>query len=139
MRDILGIAVAVVIALLAQIVDPWSGPWWVGMTLSSAIALLVVVHLLWRGLKRPIKWGWRPLKLFLETDSVSDQYGVHTFSDEKYIQLSATATRFLTKCRAWIDKIEYDPDGAAFSKEHGERVQCPLVATQRLRNQNKTR
>jgi hypothetical protein len=37
-RDILGIAVAIMIALLSQIVEPWSGPWWTGMITSAIVA-----------------------------------------------------------------------------------------------------
>jgi hypothetical protein len=73
----------------------------------------------WRSLQRG-----KYLQLHLERDSVSYQYGVHTFGSDKYIQVSATATKTLTKCRAWIKKIEFDPDGAGFSLEHGEGVQC---------------
>ena len=48
--DILGLAAAVVIALLSQIVEPWSRPWWAGMIGAGLIALAAVVHMIWRGL-----------------------------------------------------------------------------------------
>ncbi len=38
MRDIFGIAVAVLIALLSQIVEPWSKFWWTGMIVAGIIA-----------------------------------------------------------------------------------------------------
>ncbi len=50
MRDALGIAAAVVIALLSQIVQPWTPLWWIGMAVAGAIALYSAGHLIWRSL-----------------------------------------------------------------------------------------
>jgi hypothetical protein len=58
MRDVLGIAVAVLIALLSQIVEPWSAPWWGGMIASAVIAGSVIIHLVWRALAESRKALW---------------------------------------------------------------------------------
>jgi len=52
MRDALGIAVAIVIALLTQIITPLSSQWWAGMMLAGAIAVWAAGHLLWEIAKR---------------------------------------------------------------------------------------
>lgn len=48
MRDILGIAVAILIALATQIVTPWSLIWWLAVLASGGIALVVCFHLVLR-------------------------------------------------------------------------------------------
>jgi hypothetical protein len=48
--DIFGLAIAVVIAGLSQIVAPWSGPWWAGMTVAILIAVATGLHLFWANL-----------------------------------------------------------------------------------------
>jgi hypothetical protein len=47
MRDVLGIAVAIVIALLSQIVQPWTPLWWTGMVIAGVIAAYAGGHLFW--------------------------------------------------------------------------------------------
>ena len=48
MRDVLGISAAIVIALLSQIVEPWSRPWWAGMILAGIIAVWAGGDLIYR-------------------------------------------------------------------------------------------
>lgn len=60
MRDIFGLAVAIVIAGLAQIVAPWSLPWWVGMIAAGLIAAATGVHILWNRLPEPVQTLIRP-------------------------------------------------------------------------------
>jgi hypothetical protein len=48
MRDLLGYAMAIMIALLSQIVQPGSALWWAGMAVSGLIVIGVTAHLLWR-------------------------------------------------------------------------------------------
>ncbi len=50
MRDILGIAVAVVIALLSQIVEPRSPLWWTAIIAAGLVAVSVAGHLVWRAI-----------------------------------------------------------------------------------------
>jgi hypothetical protein len=44
--DVFGLAAAVVIALLVQIIQPRSRPWWAGMILAGAIALAAVGNII---------------------------------------------------------------------------------------------
>ena len=63
-----------------------------------------------------------PIQIFLERDSISEQYGIQTFPEVAYIQASVTASRRVHKCRAWITKVEYNRDGTVFSLEINERL-----------------
>jgi hypothetical protein len=47
MRDVFGIAVAVVIAGLSQIIQPWSPWWWAGMAVAGLVATYSAGHLIW--------------------------------------------------------------------------------------------
>jgi hypothetical protein len=61
--DLFGLAVAAVIALLVQIVEPWSRPWWVGMIMAALIAALSGGNLLWNALPEHFRFGpalWSP-------------------------------------------------------------------------------
>jgi hypothetical protein len=54
--DIFAIAVAVVIALLSLIIEPWSGPWWAALLTACFIALWTLLHmLLGRSAQRTVK------------------------------------------------------------------------------------
>lgn len=54
--DVFAIAVAVVIALLSLIVEPWSAPWWAALLTASFIAVWALLHmLLGRGGQRTVK------------------------------------------------------------------------------------
>jgi hypothetical protein len=52
--DILGLAAAIVISLLMLIVEPWSGPWWIGLLAASFVALSAVLHIALGGNARRI-------------------------------------------------------------------------------------
>ena len=52
MRDIFGIAVAVMIALLSQIVEPWSGPWWTTLIISAVIAIVAASDIVAKQISR---------------------------------------------------------------------------------------
>jgi cytochrome b561 len=54
MRDIFGIAVAVMIALLSQIVEPWTIHWWTGMITSAAIATVACSDIVAKQMSRPL-------------------------------------------------------------------------------------
>jgi hypothetical protein len=43
--DVFAIAVAVVIALLTLIVEPWSIPWWIGLTTASVMAIATALRM----------------------------------------------------------------------------------------------
>jgi hypothetical protein len=63
--DIFGLAVAIVIAGLAQIVTPWSGPWWGGMIVAGLIAVATGAHLFWTNLSEAARTTispaiWKP-------------------------------------------------------------------------------
>lgn len=63
--DIFGLAVAVLIALIAQIVEPYSSPWWAGMLAAGAIAVASGFHIAWNNLPKPAqaiaaRVIWRP-------------------------------------------------------------------------------
>jgi hypothetical protein len=47
MRDFFGFMVAILIALLSQIVEPWSKTWWAGMTIAGFLAIGTLGHLIW--------------------------------------------------------------------------------------------
>jgi chromate transport protein ChrA len=51
--DIFGVAVAVVIALLSLIVEPWSTPWWCALTVAAIIAMAAASHMLSNAAGRP--------------------------------------------------------------------------------------
>jgi hypothetical protein len=54
---------------------------------------------------------------------MSDAMGIQTFPTVSYIQPSVTTSAPLEKCRAWIWRAEFSPDGIVpFALEHGERV-----------------
>jgi hypothetical protein len=53
--DIFGLAAAVVIAGFAQIVEPWSWPWWFGMSVAALIAVASGIHILWGRLPTTVK------------------------------------------------------------------------------------
>jgi hypothetical protein len=46
MRDIFGIAVAVLIALASLIVEPWSRGWWTGMVAAGSIAAISAIDII---------------------------------------------------------------------------------------------
>ena len=48
--DILGLAAAIVIAGLAQIIAPYSGPWWATMAVAGVIGMVAAIHLIWSSL-----------------------------------------------------------------------------------------
>jgi hypothetical protein len=60
--------------------------------------------------------------MFLERDSQSDRYGIHTFPSVTYIQVAVRSTKRIEQCRAWITRVDYNPDGTVFSLEHNERL-----------------
>jgi hypothetical protein len=62
MRDILGIAVAVLVGLLTLAFQPWTPPWWGGVIISGSVAAGTAVHIVWRNLPA----GIRPLGLRIE-------------------------------------------------------------------------
>ena len=72
-------------------------------------------------------FGFRqPLHLFLERDSLSDQFGIQSFPQISYVQLSILARAPVTKCRAWSTRVEYSPDNLVpYALEHGERHPLP--------------
>jgi len=72
------------------------------------------------------RWWQRksPLKLSLERDSGSDQFGVHSFPGISYIQVAVSTSIQVDKCRAWITSSEYDVGSLHFSLEHNERLPC---------------
>jgi hypothetical protein len=75
---------------------------------------------------RPEILRWRPLRIFLEKDSVTDLRGIQTFPGISYIQPSITTSASLEKCRAWIMNSHFSPDGISpYALEHNERV--PLM------------
>lgn len=80
--------------------------------------------LIWPSRPNFMRWGQSVFDVFLERDSRSDQYGIQTFPTITYIQISIRCSRAVTGCRAWITKVEYSPDGTAFSLEHNERLPC---------------
>jgi hypothetical protein len=45
--DILGLAMAVMIGLLTQIVEPRSTPWWIGVSISGLIGTITLTHIIW--------------------------------------------------------------------------------------------
>jgi hypothetical protein len=47
MRDLFGLAAAIMIGLLTQIITPWSLWWWAGMLTAGAIFVFSGAHLLW--------------------------------------------------------------------------------------------
>jgi hypothetical protein len=51
--DWLGLAAAVVIALVAQIIEPWSRPWWAAMSIASLIGVAAIVHIVWNLFTKP--------------------------------------------------------------------------------------
>jgi hypothetical protein len=59
--DVLGLAVAIVIAGLAQIVTPYSGPWWAAMIVAGLIGLAAAVHLAWSSVPESVRVAIRPL------------------------------------------------------------------------------
>jgi hypothetical protein len=76
------------------------------------------------------KFGWagslfgvsRPLRLFLERDSVTDQVGIQSFPGISYIQISFTSKVPVTKCRTWMTRAEFSEDNIApYALEHNER------------------
>jgi hypothetical protein len=88
--------------------------------ITTALAL---TGLLFFWPSRPEILRWRPIRIFLERDSVSDLMGIQTFPAVKYIQASVTASAAIEKCRAWITRSEFSPDGTMpFALEHNERV-----------------
>lgn len=44
--DILGLAAAVVIALLSLVIEPWSTPWWVALTFAAIVAAAAASRML---------------------------------------------------------------------------------------------
>jgi hypothetical protein len=58
--DIFGLAVAVVIAGLAQTVSPWLLPWWGGMIIAGLIATASGIHILWIHLSESSRSFIRP-------------------------------------------------------------------------------
>jgi len=88
---------------------------------GSTLALIGTgTWLIWPS--RPEILRRRPISIFLERDSESDRFGIQTFPEISYIQLSITTRTALTRCRAWSTRVEYSPDNfVPYAKEHGER------------------
>ena len=55
MRDIFGIAVAVLVGLITLAFQPWTAQWWTVVIISGAIALVTAAHAVWRGLPDQIR------------------------------------------------------------------------------------
>jgi hypothetical protein len=55
MRDIFGIASAVLIGLITLAFQPSTAQWWAGLLISGAIALVTAAHIVWSGLPDRIK------------------------------------------------------------------------------------
>jgi hypothetical protein len=109
---------------LAQKVPGWVGsPLWGFAPLALMLIATVILIASNSGLLAVFS-PRRPIKLFLERDSGSNLYGVQTFPSISYIQISATASRHIEKCRAWITKVDYDVGGGLFALEHNERFPC---------------
>src|ERR1022692_3439443 len=51
--DIFTLAVGGILAFLTLIIVPYSGSWWVGMTISAVIAVLALGHFIWTS---PVFW-----------------------------------------------------------------------------------
>src|SRR5262249_40315568 len=73
-------------------------------------------------------WPWtrKPLSLFLERDSQSNLYGVHSFPDGLcYVQICVMSRKEIVECRGWIEQVHFDPYGSGlFEIEHNERMPC---------------
>jgi hypothetical protein len=91
---------------------------WLLVIILAAITL-VAMH--WGPLLWTIGRGHH-LHTFLERDSESDQLGIQTFPGITYIQISVTASKRITGCRAWYRRSDYSSDRTdPFSMEHNER------------------
>jgi len=88
----------------------------------AVAALIVAVGLILAWPIRPTFLRRRYIKLFLERDSGSDHYGIHSFPDVTYVQPSLTTSVPLTSCRAWATKVEYRiTEHDLYAIEHNER------------------
>jgi hypothetical protein len=77
----------------------------------------------WHVLSRPaILRLDSPLRLFLERDSQSEQFGIQTFPGVTYIQVAVHSSKRIEDCRAWITRVDFNPDRTVFSLEHNERL-----------------
>jgi hypothetical protein len=53
--DVFGLSVAALIALVIQIVQPYSPTWWSGMFTAGVIAVASGLHIVWNKLPKPRK------------------------------------------------------------------------------------
>lgn len=79
MRDLFSFAGAIVIALLSQIVEPWSLYWWLGMGLASCFAAFAGGDLLRRKFKerRQRKNAKRPVEIVFDKECVETRELLH--------------------------------------------------------------
>src|SRR6266436_523827 len=76
--------------------------------------------------KHKLPWPRTIVRMFLERDSETDRVGIHTFPGLTYIQVSVTASKQVTQCKAWYWRSHYSPDGITpFALEHNERHPHP--------------
>src|SRR5262249_50260699 len=65
-----------------------------------------------------------PLRLSLERDSESDQFGIQTFPGISFVQVSTKARRKISKCRVDITRIEFAEDHSPLAMQHNESRVC---------------
>ena len=55
MRDLLGIAVAILVGLVTLAFQPWTPQWWAGIVISASVALVTASHIVWQSLPDTLK------------------------------------------------------------------------------------